>query len=264
MALLEPQVGQETLEQTPERLLRFLLAISRYPNIRRRLRTRGYGRQQHQLAYRVLEELGAYDEDSQVDSSDPDVKAALQTLNELDEETLTLVAAALRYKLPLHHAFMLDGLASSTDAGQAAKTIGALLDRMARLESGKVDEALKADAAAALQAMSEKGLDASWRQRVGQVRDLLRTLPEEEVTEEQLKQREQARMNKLLEVRALFEEWADTARVEFKGRRDLIRLGLASLRRGNNGSEEVVEPVAAPSVSGFPTAAEDQKASAAE
>lgn len=264
MALLEPQVGQETLEQTPERLLRFLLAVSRYPNIRRRLRTRGYGPAQHQRAYRVLEELGAYDDDTNAAQSDPDVKGALQTLNELDEETLTLVGAALRYKFPLHHAFMLEGLSSSTDAGQAAKTIGALLDRMTRLESGEVDEALKADASAALQAMADKGLDAGWRERIGQVRDLLRTLPEEEVTEEQLQQREQARMDKLLEVRALFEEWADTARVEFKGRRDLIRLGLARLRRDNSGSEELVEPVASPSVSGFPAADEEPSASAAE
>jgi hypothetical protein len=240
---LQPQVGLETLEGTPERLLRFLLAVSRYPNIRRRLRTRGYGREQHEVGHQLLKDLGEYDETPRVDLSDASVRAALQELNATDEDALTLIGAALRYRLPEHHAFMVEGLASSRDEGEAATTIAAVLDRMGRLEAGNVEEELKAGASVALEAMADKGLDGGWREHFAELCAKLETLPDEEVTVEQLEAREQARVEKLLEIRAFFEEWSETARVEFKGRRELIRLGLAQLRRSDNGEAEVVEPV---------------------
>ncbi len=243
MTVSEPQVGEGTLEATPERLLHFILAVARYPNIRRRLRTRGYGAQQHRRGYQLLEDLGTYGEGSEIEGSDPDVKSALQELNQQDEDAVALAGAALRYKYPLHHTFVLNGLVASTDAAEAATTLGSLVDRVRRLKSGDVSPELEADAAEAVAAMAAKGLDAGWLERIEERLERLRQLPDEKVTLEQLQAKERARAEKLLELRAFFEEWADTARVEFKGRRDLIRLGLARLRRSSDGQQEVVEPV---------------------
>ncbi len=241
MSSAQPQVGPETLEGTPERLLHFLLAIARYPTIRRRMRRRGYGTVQHRQGYRLLGELGEYDEPTTPDRSDPGVKHALQQLNAADEDALALAGAALRYKFPAHHDFVLEGLSSSREEGEAANTMGTLLDRMNSLEAGDVPKKLQAEAGAALEAMAQKGLNSEWREQFGEFFETVRTLPDEGVTTEELEAGEKARRAKLLEIRAFFEEWTDTARVEFKARRQLIRLGLAQLRRSDSGDVEVVE-----------------------
>jgi hypothetical protein len=237
MAVLHPTVGQETLEATPGRVLKFVLAVSRYPSIRRRLMRRGYNKAAQDRAYNLLSRLGHFETTTSPDQSDPEVKSALSVLNHSDEDALKLTGSALRYKYPEQHEYMVNGLEGSTDEGKASQNIATILERITKLESGQSPEPTRAKAKEALEAMADKGLDEVWRRKYTALCETVRAVPDDSETREALLARERERQSLLLETRAFFEEWADTARVEFKGRRNLIRLGLARARR-NEGSDD--------------------------
>src|SRR5690606_10885069 len=166
MAVLYPEVGQETLEATPARLLKFLIAISKYQNIRVRMMRRGYRESHQDHAYVLLRKLGKFYETPALQMhTDPQVKSAMSEINRGDEEALTLIGSALRYRYPEQLEYMRSGLQPSTDEGKASQNIATILARLQALQSGQSPEPTRAKAQEALEAMAEKGLDEVWRDK---------------------------------------------------------------------------------------------------
>lgn len=222
-------VTLETLEQTPNRALSFLMGVGMVPSVRALLDTRGYDVAEHKRGWALLE--AAANRNVRASATDEDVAAAVAELDNWDEGGIRLIRAAFT-RHPEARAAVLAGIAPV--AGQAAVVnVATILDRLAELQ--KTDAGV-----AALATLAKRGLDEAERKRLAALVKTAKSghmgTPVADVESD-----DAAYEQALLALREWFEEWSEIARLTIKRRDHLIRLGLAE-RRSPAGDADVVDP----------------------
>jgi hypothetical protein len=227
----EATVTQETLEATPARAIIFLRALGTLPVLRKGMEARGYTQSEHRRGWALLQASSGYDAEADVGVSatrvDPAVTDAIAQVDEWDEDGFRIVRAALGRLHPEQAKTVLAGLAPSTGAA-AVLGVETLLDRIDTLDKSK-----NADDRAAIATLAARGLSETERKRL---RALVKVAKEgtsiDDTPAEEKVQSANTRQRALIELRAWYEDWSEMARVIFKRRDHLIRLGLAKRKVG--------------------------------
>ena len=227
----EPTVTQETLDATPTRVIAFLRALGTVPVLRKTLEARGYSPDEHRRGWALLQAASGYDADAEAGSSatrvDPAVRDAIAEIDAWDEDGFRIVRAALGRLHPEQAKTVLAGLSPSTGAA-AILGVETLLDRLETLAKSK-----NAADRAAVATLDVRGLDDAERKRL---RALVKVAKEgtsrDDTPGEVNVLMANTRQRALVELRAWYEDWSEMARVTFKRRDHLIRLGLAKRKVG--------------------------------
>lgn len=218
-------VSDETLDATPQRLVKFLRAVGTRPAIQMALGAVGYTNEEHQRGWALLHASSGYAPRSEfVPVVDADVTAAIASLDAEDERVHVRIDATLKHRFPAVRAALLQGIAP----GQGASSVvyfRALLDRLDALEKSPPPEVTKADAAEALRVLVQRGLSPARRAELRAMVKAAETFVGAAAKPEAPS--EEAIRGQLLAARAWFEEWSEIARAELKRKDYLILLGLA-------------------------------------
>jgi hypothetical protein len=232
----------ETLEQTPNRVLTFLMTVGLVPEVRTILRLKGYNAAEHRRGWALLEQLGNRELESSITAKD--VADAVAAIDNWDEPNLRLIRAALT-RHPEARESVLAGISPVSGPG-AVITVAKVLKRLDALSESK-------EGRAALATLSERGLDEAERKRmaalvkvakagnVGADDDDAALKAAAEAAAKESADYEQA----LIELRQWWDEWSEIARLNISRRDYLIRLGLAERRSpanigGDDGDDERV------------------------
>jgi hypothetical protein len=135
------------------------------------LQTRGYTQEEHQKGWDLIGLVSGVDLKIPALVEDQEVRHALAELNQLDEDTLSLVDASLKHRYPLQANELLEGLRPSREEAEAAVVSGALLKRV-----DGFDQSGDAQDAEAVALLAERGLDAEVRARLQALTELARRI----------------------------------------------------------------------------------------
>lgn len=223
-----PTVGQETLDATPERAIKFLRGVGTVPAIRSALAACGYTQDEHDRGWKLLHGASGYGHEPDFASAvDPQVHSAIATLDAWDEDGFRIVRAALGRLHPEQAKTVLDGIGPST--GPAAVVgVKLLLDRLDGLAKSKAP----ADHAA-VKTLAARGIGDDQRKRLRGLVEIAEkgtaaTAPDP--TEAARAAKAAERQAALRDLRSWYDDWADMARASIKRRDRLILLGLAKRR----------------------------------
>ena len=235
----------ETLNGTSSKALSFLTGVAARRDIRYLLLDVGYTHVHHQRGVDLLREvtrLSPFGPGHQ--RIEPEVNAAIHTVDSLDEATLRRIGAALHWNHPEQSDFVTADL--NPERGYASVLVMAtLLDRLDALESGqgRPPGAREADRAA-LATLAERGYTTQERNRL---RVLVTEAQHYIAIEEPFDTNEEAfqaqRNQALFELYKWYNEWSRAARAVVKRRSQLRTLGLARRRKPQKTNPEEVEPV---------------------
>jgi hypothetical protein len=246
---LEAEVTDRVLEQTPGRVLTFILGTRRYKHIFQALAARGYSNAVARTAWSYLDSLGGFDtRDAQVEIADAalsvdekEVAKTFSLLDAWDEPNFRLARATLRREFPNQYAFLFAGDLQASKGPASVLGIRTFVTRWKELDGGETRTATRKEDKAALARLAERGLDnaerakvEAWLELVGKHKD-----PQIAVTESD-ESTERNRRNMLVRTREWFEEWSEVARISLVKKRDLMRLGLA--RQKTRSSAEPAPP----------------------
>ena len=219
------QTSQRTLEETPQRVLRFLRAAANRPFIRGKLNEYGFTNEDQAEGWRLLHAASGFGAEAAPALDDGGVRAAIDALDEWDEDGFRLARAALVRRHPEQAERVFHDLEATRGAG-AVIGVQRFLERLDELEAGT-----EADRAA-LATLATRGIDATERERLAGLLAVAQSAPEVTLPdEEELEAARDAQREKLEALRAWFMEWSETARSVIKRKDHLISLGLARRNR---------------------------------
>lgn len=236
------EVGRETLDATPARLLTFLRGVGTRPAILGALAAVGYSDEEHSRGWDLLHGCSGFVSPSQAKPViNSKVVGAIATLDQQDERINTLVDASLKHRAPHARDALLEGLSPGTGA-ESVVYFKALLGRVQALEKGKLEGVPAAEAKLAMEVLAKRGLSAEQRSTLAALVEQAESIDTPAAPDHAAAERD-AIDEKLRRARAFFEEWSDIARTEIKRRDHLIFLGLAS-RRSSREDADAREPEA--------------------
>jgi hypothetical protein len=242
---------RQTLEETPERVLRFLAGVAGRAEIRTVLFQHGYTDAEHQEGWKLLHAATGYETSvPSPPSADRTVAEAIAELDAWDEPHFRLARATLNRRFPEQAEFVFRELVAQSGPA-ALLSVQTFLDRLDQLEGKRPgrDHKAKARKAADQQAvatLAERGISAAERARL---RKLLQAAhsgvaPIPATDPGPAAAQAAAHQEALLRLRAFYDEWSEVARVVI-GRRDHhIRLGLAKRKRKKDAPPGPSEPAA--------------------
>ncbi len=248
--VLSSDVSDRALEETPELVVKFIVAARRHKHIYRLLFARGYNAGVVQEAWGYLDALGgvtaiaAGSSDDGPSADEKSVAKAMSDLDDWDEPNFDVIDAALRRRFPEQHRFLFAGNLKASKGPIAVAGVRTMIRRIDALESSPERKATRAQDKAALELLAKRGIDKTERQKVAAwlaiVGDQDDTVLEgaDEAHRAEL-QTEVERRNTLVRLREWHEEWARVARTAVKRKRDRMYLGLA---RQKKAKVEVEEP----------------------
>jgi hypothetical protein len=233
-------VSRQTLELTPERVLKFLSATGNSLSIRSILASYGYTTNDQEEGWALLQAASGFSakKESRTEQIDVETRAAVVEVDRWDEKGFALAHASLARRHPAQDAFVFDNLRAST--GPAA-VIGVklFLDRLDALESGADRKATRKDDHAALATLAARGITTEERarlralvQRAQTVSALPETIsaPAADTSDDKV----EAALGAL---RDWYDEWSGVAKAVITRRDYLIRLGLAKRKKGEKSSD---------------------------
>lgn len=245
-----PAYSRQVLEETPARVLQFLGGVGTSSLIRGALAKVDYGEKDHQEGWSLLHRASGYQAPATEPAIDRAAADAIAELDAWDEPHFRLARAALERRYPEQAEFLFSGLEPAAGAA-AILSVKTFLDRLDALE-GKAkgrdpgDKARKQADAAAVALLAGRRISGEERARL---RKLIATAEKGVKPDTSLDQlaatgekQAEARLQALVDLRAWFDEWAETARVVIKRRDQLIRLGLARRRSGEDGPAPTPTP----------------------
>lgn len=226
---------KRVLAATPGKVLTFLRAASTKVAIRAALFAAGYTPEEQEQGWNLLQRASGHVPEVGSVEDDAAARAAIADVDAWDEPGFRRVGAALERHHPEQHAFVFAGLEPSRGVG-AVLSVATLLDRLDALEAGSATGNKVADKAA-ITTLSTRGITPELRQHL---RERIATaqsaatpeLPENPSAEE----RDQA----LVELRAWYKDWSETARAVITRKDYLIMLGLSKRRSAESGEIEEV------------------------
>jgi hypothetical protein len=249
----EPQalvatVSQETLEDTPARVLSFLKGVGTTAAIFAALRARGYTAEEHAHGWRLFDAASGRDQVGRgiIDASDPSISEAIVELDAADEPFVRILRASLGRRFPDIAEMVLGDVKPSTGMG-AVVVVDTVLTGISKLE--RSDHPKRAEA---LQLIADRRYPPETRERFRKLVTAAQSVPDIVPADlESLERMEKEQTQRLIALRMWYEEWAEIAKTTIKRRSHLIRLGLASRRKkasppatdnqGSNGEDEATE-----------------------
>ncbi len=233
MADEEDDYTDETLDATPTRVTQFLYGLGAEPGIRTAMFELGNMTTEDITEGRDLLILCfAAPVPASADPLSPDAKksrASAAFLDQWDEGGLARYGAALKRKHLPQWSYVFDGGALKASTGaDAIAGVQTFLARVTALETGSdpARAGSKVEDAAAVALLTKRGLTpevrASLSEHVNIALGPTAPVPTVVTPEE--------RHDRLVALRAWFDEWSAVARAVIKKRAHLIRLGLASRR----------------------------------
>lgn len=241
-------VSEDTLIQTPARIVTFLMGLARSRPARAALHRHGYTISDQLEGWQALQACGLMPKAS-FSFSDEDVRDAIIAVDAWDEDAYRFIRSALKHKFPNQYAFLVDGLGPK-QGPEAVPAVLTLLDRIDLLASGKRKKAQKDDAAA-VAALASRRLDKAECERVRRLCNLALGIDptvKDDADEEALSEAEELSKHYqgLVTARGWFETWSECARGAIKSRRQLISLGLAERRSKKDEASDDEKPADEP------------------
>lgn len=246
---LEVDVTDRVLEQTPERVLKFILATRRHPHIYKLLFVRGYSASVAREAWQYIDRLGGFDargantEGVEATADEKQVAKAMSDIDAWDEPHFGLIDTSLRRRFPEQHKFLFAGDLKPKVGPLSVASVRTMVSRLDELEDSAARKATRKEDRAALDLLAKRGIDKTertkvlgWLAIVGDHKDDLFVGSADTDAAEALT--ETHRRNTLIKLREWFEEWSGVARVAIKRKRDRMHLGLARQKRGKGDAVE--------------------------
>lgn len=220
----DTQVSRQTLEETPNRVLTFLIGVGKSPIIRAALASKGYDSAQHQLAWTLLGKVASYPPIQQAALVDLGVRNAMLELDAWDEPNFAMIKAALERLHPEQSLFVFKDL-SPSQGPQSVVGITLLLDRLDALENSPERVNTRTEDQAALATLAQRGYPAEERARL---RSLI-TTAKSAGSAEPISDAE--RVSILKELYGWICDWGTTAKVVLKRRDHQIQVGVAQRKK---------------------------------
>lgn len=222
---MDTEPSRQSLDELPLRVLRFLRGVSSSNEIASILVQRGYGAREHEEGWELLRKSFPFIEP--VDRSRAGAQAATLEVQRWHDTTLRIARASLKRRFPAYAGLL--GAEAPSLAQDA--DVAAILDRLDQLER-------QASAKPVLDLLATRGITKEVRR---QIREVVRTAqglelgrPVSGAFGKQEQSRKAARAE-LLALHGYFAEWSEIARTDIKRGDLLVRLGLASRKRGGVG-----------------------------
>jgi hypothetical protein len=225
-------VSQAVLDATPMRALVFLRG-SRFKPLRAVLQRAGYQPKDHSEGWSLLKRSCGFFEEAEGAMHD-ETADAVKELDAWDEAGFRRARAALARLHPEQCEFVFRGGLKASQGLPAVMGVLTFLDRLDELETSPDRRATRKQDQAALATLAQRGFDDKERKRLRALVDVVQSSPEL-VDDDGA---DDARQQALVQLRAWFEDWSDTARSVVVRRDHLIRLGLAQ-RKANGKIEDV-------------------------
>lgn len=217
--------SRQTLDEVPNRVFTFVMAVAVNPAIAAALATRGYNDQEHEYAWTRVSKLVALPPAA---AGTPDidraVREAMAELDAWDEPHFACIKAVLKRRHRAQHDFVFKNL-EPRQGDEAVLSVSTLLDRLDALESAPERQATRQADEAALATLAARGYTKAERERLRALVNLAQGLviPAAPSTAE--------RERIVHELYDWLIDWSTTARTVITRRDYLIRLGLAKRRK---------------------------------
>lgn len=247
----EPEVSQRTLESYLMRTAVFLTTVRKDDQIRGLLEARGYDNAEHEDALKRVTTLLGLGPSKQ---REVDQLRAMNEVDAADENIFKIVTATLTRRFPEDAEEILRGIAPGAGY-DAVLNLEILLDRIDERESGVGREATREGDMKIVNTLAKRGFDKEERDRLKALITLAKQVTPVMPTAALQAKEEKRYIENLMAVRDWYLEWADIARTVMKRRDQLIKLGLASLRRPGKEEEPAPPPIPAPTPAPTPTPA---------
>ena len=239
----------QTLEQTPLRVLTFLYGLSNHPEIQKQLAPVGYTEQAHEQGWALLHACSGYGGMDLATSTTP-AAAAIRELSDWCGRSFGRIQAALTHLHPEQEAYVFQGVAAITGPG-AVVAVELLLERLDDLAgTGKNAAARAATAVADKQALATLAVRGFDDKELKRVHDLVGTAHSVAAPEASGAPTTMSRADALTALKAWYDDWATTSRDVIEKRSDLIKIGLAKPRKAKAGPADApgapVSPIATP------------------
>jgi hypothetical protein len=226
--------GQQTLDDTPTRVFRFLIGIAKSLPARAALQAKGFSQAEHDYAWTRLQLLGKLP--GAPAGLDAAVRSAIVELDGWDGPHFEAIENTLLRSFPEQAQFVFEGL-TAAEGPEAVLGVETLLTRLDALESGAGRGAATRDAdRAALDVLAARGYPKAERERLRALVGVAKSVAP--VTAPDHTTRDAAQ----LELYRWFLEWSAHARNAELGRSALIGLGLAERRKKADDAPPVVPP----------------------
>ncbi len=226
-------VGDETLNETPERAAKLLRGIAQNRAVRARLRAHGYNAELHTQGWELVSAANGFTGDeAEWFDEDEGVAKAIADIDAADEALYRICGAALKHRFASQQQFLFNKLAPSKGA-DAVVGMKTFLARVAKLASGTATKNAANDRLASA-LLSQRGLTTERRKELaGWVKTAMSLSDDKGASEHEAAEaaRAAARAKALVALRAWFEEWSEITRNVVTRRDHLIRLGLAEMKR---------------------------------
>lgn len=238
--MIETTLESLNRDDTPDRALPFLRAIATRVEIRAAMLAAGYTEEEQAHGWKLLLEAAGYVATPLPQIDDQKARAAITELDAWDEPGFRRIHAALSRLHPEQDAFVFAGLEPAQGIG-AIVTVATLLDRLDALESSPDRAATREADKAALATLAQRGIDRTIRERLAELVLIAQSARAPEVPEPA--PTTAARDAALLELRAWYRDWSETARAVIRRRDLLVLMGLARRRSPKQKDAPVPAPV---------------------
>ncbi len=242
------QITRYTRTTLETRALRMLRTLGTSAAIRSQMAAHGYTQAEHEEGWNLCIALGGYHpEEAPTQSNEAAIRSAIAAVTEFAHRDLPRLASGVKRFFPDHYGALFGGLTMTTDSN-------ALVEAsifMERYEPMIGKSAKKTDhAVVALLAHRGFGKEAVTKLRA----DLVAAATEPEAIVVSNKSERTAQRDALLQkLQVWFDDWSLTARMIFRRKDQLIRLGIGHRARkgvvaGNVVATPVADPGAAPAL----------------
>jgi hypothetical protein len=226
---------KRVLAATPEKALTFLRAAATKLEIRTLLFAAGYSNAEQAAGWNLLGRASGYVPGVASPADDVAARAAITEIDAWDEPGFRRIGAALGRLHPEQHEFVFAGLETARGAG-AVLSVTTLLDRLDQLESAPERAATREADQAAIATLRSRGITAEVRNHLRGLLEVAKTaappvLPSDASAEDVEKA--------LLELRAWYRDWSETARAVVHRKDYLVMLGLS--KRRSRKADDVAE-----------------------
>lgn len=232
----------DVLEETPERVLQFLRALTTKKEIRTILASCGYTEAEQAEGWKLLLDVSGYNSapDGFPVTDDQKAREAIAELDAWDSSGFRRIHAALGRFHPEQDAFLFAGIEPGTGAA-AVVSVSMLLDRIDALESSPDRVATRDADLAAVATLTKRGIDKNLRDKM---RGLVAIAKEAKPPIVTPAPSPDEREEKLVKLHTWFSDWSETARAVVTRRDYLVLMGFAKRKRAKSSDEPTpVSPV---------------------
>ncbi len=246
----EADVSRRTLETYPERALAMLRTLGTDNGIRATMLSYGYSDAEHKEGWRRLHAASGFTNIAEPSTEmDASVRSAIAELDAMDERIFRITSATLSKRFPAQAQFVLGGIGASRGAA-AVINLQLLMDRLDALENDPSRVATRDQDREAVAKLGERGLSKSERSRIRQLIEASQRANPVDLSPSAREEADKQYVANLVALRDWYQEWAEIARALITRRDHLIRLGLASQKRGDTEAPETPAAPVAPVDSG--------------